>query len=120
MTTEKRQAGVLVPVIDRTKCDGGFHHECKEKAMPCIVACPHAVLEIRSLRGSDKKGLSFGERLRILVHKNRQAYVVRPGVCNGCGECVKACPPHAIKLKRPGCDAGPKPLIFAKHPPKGA
>jgi ferredoxin len=75
---------------------------------------------MRSLRGSDKKGLSFGERLRIWVHHNRQAYVVKPGVCDSCGECVKACPAHAIKLKRPGRCAEPKPRIFAKQPSKEA
>jgi NAD-dependent dihydropyrimidine dehydrogenase PreA subunit len=115
-----QQPGRLVPVIDRTRCDGGFHHECKEKGMPCILACPHIVLETRKLRGSDKKGLSFGDRLRILVHKNRQAYVVRPGACDGCGECVKVCPVKAIRLQRPGRDGAEKPKIFAKHPPKGA
>jgi 4Fe-4S ferredoxin len=116
MTAKKHPPGFITPVIDRTRCEGGFHNECKEQSLPCIIACPKTVLEIRSLRGDDKKGLSFGERLRILVHKNRQAYVIRPGACDGCGECVKACPAKAIKLKRPGRNADDKPKIFAKSP----
>ncbi len=92
--------GFLIPIVDWTKCEGGVHSECKEKLAPCIPACPESVLEIRRLTAFDKKGLSFGERLRIIVHRNRQAYVVKPQACIACGECIIVCPVHAIKLRR--------------------
>jgi NAD-dependent dihydropyrimidine dehydrogenase PreA subunit len=92
--------GFLIPIIDWTKCEGGYHFECKEKHTPCIAACPESVLEIRRLTAFDKKGLSFGERLRIFVHRNRQAYAVKPQACIACGECIIVCPVHAIKLRR--------------------
>ena len=100
MTTKERRTGILKPVIDRTKCEGGFHNECKDKSMPCLAACTKSVLEVRKLKGSDKAGLAFGERLRIWVHKNKQAVTINPLVCDGCGDCVKSCPVHAIKLQR--------------------
>ena len=118
--TKEHRVGILRPFIDRTRCEGGFHNECKEQGLPCIIACPNLVLEIRALRGADKKGLSFSEKFRILVHKNRQAYVIRPAACDACGECIKVCPAHAIKLKRPGREADEKPKIFAKFPAKEA
>ncbi|PPD57944.1 4Fe-4S dicluster domain-containing protein [Dehalogenimonas etheniformans] len=88
-------------MVDRTRCEGGFHNECKENRMPCLAACTNSVLEVRALSGNDKVGLRFGVRLRIWVHKNRQAVVVNPGVCDGCGDCVKACPVHAVKCSAP-------------------
>lgn len=92
--------GLFIPVIDRTRCEGGFHHECKEKQTPCVPACPNSVLEIKRLSSADKKGLPFGEKLRIFVHGNKQSFAVKPEACTCCGLCVKACPSHAIKLKR--------------------
>ncbi len=100
MTTKERRTGILKPVIDRTKCEGGFHNNCKDKSMPCLAACQKSVLEVRKLKGSDKAGLALSERLRFWVHKNKQAIVVNPIDCDGCGECVKGCPIHAIKLQR--------------------
>jgi NAD-dependent dihydropyrimidine dehydrogenase PreA subunit len=85
-----KEPGLFHPVIDRTRCDGGHHHECKEKNSPCISGCPNSVLEIRKLNSEDKKGLGFGEKLRILVHDNRQSYAVMPQDCTACGECVAA------------------------------
>ena len=35
-----KEPGLFHPVIDRTRCEGGHHHECKGKNSPCISACP--------------------------------------------------------------------------------
>jgi NAD-dependent dihydropyrimidine dehydrogenase PreA subunit len=34
------------------------------------------------------------------VHGHRQAFVVNPGACAGCGDCINQCPEHAINLNR--------------------
>ena len=97
----EQSPGLFVPVIDRTLCEGGFHHACAESGTPCVPACPYAVLEIRRLTLEDKRRLSFGERLRAWIHRNRQAYVVKPDACTACGRCVQACPvKHVIRLQR--------------------
>ena len=102
---EERRTVILRPVIDRTRCEGGFHNECKDRGMPCLAACVNSVLEVRKLKNCDKTGLPFSDQLRILVHKNKQATVVSSTSCDGCGHCVKACPVQVIKLRRSGSAA---------------
>ena len=68
--------------------------------MPCMGACPYSVLKVLRLASSDKKELSLGDRLRAMVHGNKQAYAVLPDKCTACGLCVEACMMHAIKLRR--------------------
>ncbi|MBN2196236.1 MAG: 4Fe-4S dicluster domain-containing protein [Polyangiaceae bacterium] len=98
---KEQKPGVFVPKIDRTLCEGGFHGDCAKGECPCISACPHGVLQIRPLTAEDKRALSFGSRFRAWIHRNRQAYVVKPDSCTSCTLCIQACPvPHVIKLKR--------------------
>ena len=98
---KEQKPGLFVPTIDRTKCEGGYHHACADAKCPCVPACQHDVLEIRPLTTEDKRLLSLGDRFRAWVHRNRQAYVVKADACTACGRCVQACPvPHVIKLGR--------------------
>ena len=100
-TRREQKPGLFAPSIDRTKCEGGYHHVCAEAKCPCVPACPHGVLEIRSLTAADKRLLSLGDRFRAWVHRNRQAFVVKADSCTACARCVQACPvPRVIKLKR--------------------
>ena len=86
-----REAGVLVPLIDRNRC---------EAKGDCVRVCPYNVFEIAALDAEQRAGLSFVGRIKAFVHGNQQAFAVRPDDCHACGACVKACPEHAIKLGR--------------------
>jgi NAD-dependent dihydropyrimidine dehydrogenase PreA subunit len=98
---KEQRAGLFAPVIDRTRCEGGFHRACGRARCPCVPACPHSVLEIHPLTADDRRRLSPGARLRAWFHGNRQAYVVEPEGCTACARCVQACPVSGvIKLKR--------------------
>jgi NAD-dependent dihydropyrimidine dehydrogenase PreA subunit len=98
---KEQKPGFFVPMIDRTKCEGGYHHACADAKCPCVPACPYGVLEIRPLTAEDKRLLSLGEWFRAWVHRNRQAYVVKADGCTACARCVQACPvPNVIKLRR--------------------
>jgi 4Fe-4S ferredoxin len=85
----KGQAGRVVPVIDRNRC---------EAKAGCVEVCPFKVFEIRSLAPSDKATLSFVGRMKAWAHGHRQAYVIRPDDCQACQRCVEACPEDAIRL----------------------
>ena len=100
-TRKQQKPGLFVPIIDRTRCEGGHHHACADAKCPCVAACPDGVLEIRPLTAAEKQLLSLGDRFRAWVHRNRQAFVVKPDACTACGRCVQACPvPRVIRLKR--------------------
>jgi NAD-dependent dihydropyrimidine dehydrogenase PreA subunit len=90
--TECREAGVLVPLIDRNRC---------EAKGDCLRVCPYNVFEIAALSGEQRATLSFVGRMKAFVHGNQQAFAVRAADCHACGLCVKACPEKAIKLGRP-------------------
>lgn len=83
-------AGKLVPVIDRNRCEG------KED---CVRVCPYEVFEINKLGASELGTMSLLGRVKALFHGNRQAFAVRAGDCHACGLCVQACPEKAIKLR---------------------
>ncbi len=98
---KEQKPGVFVPVIDRTRCEGGHHHACAAAQCPCVPACPHAVLQIRPLTAEDKRLLTLGARFRAFMHGNRQVYVVKADGCTACAQCIQACPiGHVIRLKR--------------------
>jgi 4Fe-4S ferredoxin len=84
-------AGVIRPVIDRSRCEG------KDD---CVRVCPWAVFEVRTLLGPERRALPFMARLKTRLHGNRQAFAVRADGCHACGLCVAACPEQAITLAR--------------------
>src|SRR5208283_3034138 len=100
MARKEQKPGIFVPIVDRTKCEGGHHHQCKNAGTPCIKACPYSVLQVLPLKAFDKHLLSTSERFRAWAHGNRQAYVTKPQECTACGLCVEACVMRAIKLRR--------------------
>ena len=98
---KEQKPGLFVPVIDRAKCEGGYHHACADAKCPCVPACAYSVLEIRPVTTEDKRLLGLHDRLRAWVHGSRQVYVVMGDACTACARCVEACPvPHVIKLRR--------------------
>lgn len=86
-----KQPNLLRPVIDRARC---------EAKADCVRVCPYDVFEIRALGAADKAALGAFARFRAFVHGNKQAFVVDPARCHGCGLCVTACPEKAIRLER--------------------
>ena len=86
-----KESGVLVPVIDRNRCEG------KED---CVRVCPCDVFEIAVLDEEQRAALAFFPRWKSRFHGFRQAFAVRAESCHACGECVKACPEKAIQLTR--------------------
>jgi 4Fe-4S ferredoxin len=87
-----KEPGVLVPVIDRNRCEG---------KKDCVEVCPYKVFEMGKLDEAQRKTLSTTGRIKSFFHGYRQAFVVRPEDCHACGLCVTACPEKAIKLARP-------------------
>jgi hypothetical protein len=39
---KEQKPGLFVPMIDRTKCEGGYHHACADAKCPCVPACPYS------------------------------------------------------------------------------
>lgn len=87
----KEQPGVLVPRVDRAKCEG--------KA-DCARVCPYDVFEIRRIDDDDFRALPVLGKLKSLAHGRKTAYTPKADACQACGKCVVACPEKAIKLVR--------------------
>jgi len=87
----KQAAGVFRPVIDRNKCEG---------KRDCVEECPYDVFEMGVLLPADRRELSFMGKLKGLGHGWQQSFAVRADACHACGQCVSACPEHAITLAR--------------------
>jgi 4Fe-4S ferredoxin len=86
-----KEPGVLLPVIDRNRC---------EAKGDCVRVCPYNVFELASLSEAQRAELSMLGKLKAFFHGGRQAFVTKPADCHACGQCVIACPEHAIKLQR--------------------
>jgi NAD-dependent dihydropyrimidine dehydrogenase PreA subunit len=87
-----RQApGVMVPVIDRNRCEG--------KAA-CVAVCPTKVFVIGVLPPGERAGLSWRGKLKGFGHGWKQAFTPNAAACEACGKCVEACPEDAIRLVR--------------------
>jgi 4Fe-4S ferredoxin len=87
----KFDAGMMVPIIDPMRC---------EAAGPCVPICPYDVLGIRTVSPAEKAELPLMGRLKLFVHGGKQAFVLDPDGCRGCGLCMQACPEKAIKLQK--------------------
>ena len=83
------EPGKVAPVVDRNRCEG---------KRDCVRVCPYDVFEVRVLTPEERAGVSIRGRVNLLVHRNRQAVVIRPSDCHACGLCVAACPERAIRL----------------------
>ena len=88
--SECKETGRLVPVIDTGRCEG------KED---CVRVCPYNVFEVRKLTDPERSALGLLTRFKVFVHGGKQSFVTRPADCHACGECVKACPEKAIRLR---------------------
>ena len=86
----RAEPGAYVPVIDHAKCEG------KED---CVRVCPYDVFEVRRIDDRDFAALGVLAKLKKLAHQRKSAYAVRADACLACGQCVKACPEKAIKLR---------------------
>ena len=85
-----KEAGKLVPVIDRNRCEG---------KKDCVEVCPYHVFEVRKLDAGERRSLSLPGRLKSFFHGYQQAFAVAADACHACGLCVTACPEKAIKLQ---------------------
>lgn len=80
----------FVVQIDRNRCEG--------KAA-CVHVCPRSVFEIQRIGDSERAGLSWLGRLKAWAHGGKQAFAVRAADCDGCRQCVIACPERAITVR---------------------
>ncbi len=87
--SECKKPGVVVPVIDRNRCEG---------KQDCVEVCPYDVFEMGTLTLEQRRELSVGGRIKSFFHRYRQAFAVRADLCQACGLCVSACPEKAITL----------------------
>ncbi len=89
--TDCKEAGVLVPQVDRGRCEG---------KRDCVEVCPYDVFEVRRIEDADFARLGLLGKLKSIAHKRQTAYTPRAADCHACGDCVSACPEKAIKLVR--------------------
>jgi NAD-dependent dihydropyrimidine dehydrogenase PreA subunit len=89
----KAAPGSFAPVVDRNRCEG---------KRDCVAVCPYHVFEVRRIDDADFARLSFLGKLKSRAHRRQSAYTPNAAACQACGQCVAACPEHAIKLARAG------------------
>lgn len=87
----KQAPGVMVPVIDRNRCEG--------KAA-CVAVCPRNVFAVGILPAGERAGLSLRGKLKGFAHGWKQAFTPNAAACEACGKCVEACPESAIRIRR--------------------
>jgi NAD-dependent dihydropyrimidine dehydrogenase PreA subunit len=87
----KHPPGVMVPVIDRNRCEG--------KAA-CVAVCPKGVFVLGTLPAEQRAGLSLTGKLKGFAHGWKQAFTPNAAACEACTKCVEACPESAISLVR--------------------
>ena len=87
----KHPPGLMVPVIDRNRCEG--------KAA-CVTVCPRQVFTLGVLPPAGRTGLSLRGKLKGFGHGWKQAFTPNASACEACGRCVEACPEGAIRLER--------------------
>ena len=87
----RAEPGRVVPVIDRTRCEG---------KRDCVEVCPYDVFEVRRMEDADFAALSFFMKMKSRAHGRQTAYTPRANACRACGLCVVSCPEKAISLGR--------------------
>jgi NAD-dependent dihydropyrimidine dehydrogenase PreA subunit len=87
----KHEAGVLVPVIDRNRCEGKAE---------CVKVCPVSVFAVGTLPKEQRTDLNLQGKIKGFVHRWQQALLVHPEACMACARCIDACPEDAITLVR--------------------
>jgi 4Fe-4S ferredoxin len=87
----KQDAGVFVPVVNRSKCEG---------KKDCVEVCPYDVFEVRTIDDADFAQLGFLAKMKSRAHGKQTAYTPNANACRACGLCVDACPEKAITLRR--------------------
>jgi NAD-dependent dihydropyrimidine dehydrogenase PreA subunit len=92
-SSECKEPGRLVPVVDRSRCEG---------KRDCVEVCPYHVFDVRKLTDAERGRLGLLTRIKVFVHGGRQAFATRAQDCHACGRCVSACPEKAIKLRAAG------------------
>ena len=91
MTDCKQPPGVMIPIVDRAKCEG---------KRECVAVCPYDVFEVRRIDDTDYAKLGLLAKLKSRAHGRQTAYTPRADACQACGKCVTACPEKAIRLMR--------------------
>jgi 4Fe-4S ferredoxin len=87
----KQPAGVIMPVVDFTRCEG--------KA-DCVRVCPENVFALARIKDDDYLELSLLSRFKLRVHGMQVAHTPNVDACRSCGLCVAACPEKAITLTK--------------------
>jgi len=90
MNDDCKGAGILVPVIDRNRCEG---------KNDCVEVCPYHVFQLGKLDAAQRRALSLPGRIKSFFHGYKQAFIVDAAACHACGLCVVACPEDAISLR---------------------
>jgi 4Fe-4S ferredoxin len=85
------EAGRLIPIIDRSRCDG---------KQDCVAVCPFDVFAMQRLTALDLAMFSVPPRKAHKLVGKWQASTVRAEACHACNLCVVACPENAIRLVR--------------------